>query len=295
MNKLIVIVGPTSSKKSKLALKLNEIFKFPLINADAFQVYKELNCGTNKLSKDIIKSTPVYLMDNVSIYDSWSIADFQKQAKQFVEQFHNKNIVPIIVGGSNLYVDALIKNYDLSLTNKRSNKYDALDNQELWNKLNLLDKNQADKIPINNRKRLLRALEIIDEIQNTKTSKDVNKNYHYNCLVVYIDVDRQELYKQVNENVEAMLKSGWKKEVENLLKNDPSVLNLNALKAIGYPIIADAILNNKEIDIDLIKQRSRQYAKRQLTWCRHQYPNKFIFNWNNEKELIEIIKEFIND
>ena len=295
MNKLIVIVGPTSSKKSKLALELNKEFSFPIINADAFQVYKELNCGTNKLDKDIIEKTPIYLMDNISIYDQWSIADFQKIAKKIIGDFHSQKMIPLIVGGSNLYVDCLIKNYDLSSIAKRNNKYDALENKELWNKLNEIDKQQALKISINNRKRLLRALEIIEESGTTKTLKDANRQSKYECFVIYVSVDREELYQDINNNVDKMFKLGWKKEVEDLLKKDSSIKNLNALKAIGYSNIIDAIENKNEINIDLIKQKSRQYAKRQLTWCKNKYDEKFVFNWKNKKELVNEIRKFIND
>ncbi len=288
MNKLIVIVGPTSSHKTKLALKISKLIHSPLVNADAFQVYKEIGCGTNKMTKKEIEETPVYLMDCISIYDEWNIKKFQTQAKKILNKIYKQKKVPILVGGSNLYVDALIKNYDLSSSGKRTTKYDSWSNLRLWNLLNKLDPTEAKKIPMNNRKRVQRAIQIIQESGITKTSKDVQRNkYYYDCLVIYMDVDRPKLYQTINNRVGEMIKEGWKKEVASLIKKDKNVYKLNAFKAIGYPQVYTAIVNNQPIDIELIKRNTRRYAKRQVTWCKHQYPKMFSYRGKKDDGLLK--------
>lgn len=295
MNKLIVIVGPTSSHKTKLALKISKLIHSPLVNADAFQIYKEIGCGTNKMTKKEIKETPVYLMDCISIYDEWNIKKFQTQAKKILDKIYKQKKVPILVGGSNLYVDALIKNYDLSSSGKRTTKYDSWSNLRLWNLLNKLDPTEAKKIPTNNRKRVQRAIQIIQESGITKTSKDVQRNkYYYDCLVIYMDVDRPKLYQTINNRVDEMIKEGWKKEVASLIKKDKNIYKLNAFKAIGYPQVYAAIVNNQPIDVELIKRNTRRYAKRQVTWCKHQYPKMFSYHGKKDDSLLKkTISKFI--
>lgn len=297
MNKLIVIVGPTSSHKSALALKISKMLNFPLVNADAFQVYKELNAGTNKMDKDTIKNTPVYLMDCISIYDEWNIKIFQTEAKKILANIYKDKKIPIIVGGSNLYVDALIKNYDLSSSSKRTNSYEDMTNEQLHALLAKLDPQEAKKIPANNRKRVVRAIQIIEETGMTKTSKDVQRQkYFYDCLVVYMDVERPKLYETINNRVLEMIDLGWRQEVEQLLKKDKDVMKLNALKALGYQEVYEAIKNKTNINTDLIAQKTRRYAKRQVTWCKHQYPKLFSYHGEMDDDLLrKTIEGFIND
>jgi len=288
MNKLIVIVGPTSSHKSSLALKIHQLTGYPLVNADAFQVYKEINVGTNKMDQQTIKETPVYLMDCVSIYDDWNIKRFQDEAKSIINKIYNDKQIPIIVGGSNLYVDALIKNFDLSSTSARTDKYDNLDNNQLHELLEKLDADEAKKIPANNRKRVIRALQIIDETGKTKTSKDTQRQqYYYDCLVIYMDVERPILYETINKRVHEMISEGWYDEVKNLIDKDKNVLNLNAFKALGYKEVADAVVHNENINEELIAQKTRRYAKRQVTWCKHQYPTLFAYHGKQDDALLK--------
>ena len=297
MNKLIVIVGPTSSKKTDLALKIAKKFSLPIINADAFQVYKELNCGTNKPSKEIIERYDIKLIHNISIYDEWNIAIFQKKAKEIIKNYHKNNKIPILVGGSNLYVDALIKNYDLSCATKRSHEYEKMTNESLYNLLLKLDKNEAKKISINNRNRLIRALQIIKSSKKQKSVKDQQKySYAYKCLIIYPNIERKQLYESINKNVQAMLSHGWKQEVIKLLEKDKYIYKLNAFKAIGYIDIYNAIINSTDIDIDKIAKKTRHYAKRQITWCLNQYQSLFNYKkGSNDIDLLQKIEKFIND
>lgn len=294
-NKLIIIVGPTGTNKSQLALEINKEFKYPIINADAFQVYKELNCGTNKLDQDIIKNAPVYLMDNISIYDEWNIATFQKQAKIIIKKIQQNNQIPILVGGSNLYVECLIKDYDLSNVSKRNHTYEDLSNEALYEKLFQLDPSEAKKITVGNKKRLLRALQIIDESKQLKSKKDIQVNNVYDCLIIYCDIPREQLYIKLNDRVEKMIDAGWLKEVWDLMDVNPDVIKLQAFKAIGYIDVANSITLNDSINIDKIAQQTRNYAKRQITWCKNKYPNALIYDQHNLQTIIKEVNDFIND
>lgn len=296
MNKLIVIVGPTSSHKTKLATKLSKHFHFPLLNADAYQVYKEINCGTNKMTKEEIQTLPVYLMDCISIYEKWDIKIFQDQAKKIINKIYLQNKIPILVGGSNLYVSALIKNYNLQSSLARSDKYCSYTNQQLYDILLSKDQLEAKKIGIGNKRRLIRALQIIDDTGASKSCKDLQKVNYYNCLTVYMDVERNKLYSTINKRVKEMIESGWKQEVLNLLKKDPNIMKLNALKAIGYKEVYEAIIINRPINISLIAQKTRNYAKRQITWCRHQYSNLFHYHGSqDDKLLLQKLEMFIHE
>ena len=214
------------------------------------------------MSKSDIKNMPVYLMDNISIYDEWNIKKFQFEANKIIDNIYKNKKIPIIVGGSNLYVDALIKKYNLSSSNARSNKYENLNNKELSELLKKLDLKEAQKIPINNRRRIIRALEIIDDTGVTKSQKDIQRNVYFDCLIIYIDVPREILYKTINENVIKMIKKGWKNELEGLLLKDKNIMHLTALKATGYHEIYLSIIHNEKINVDLIAQKTRHYAKR---------------------------------
>ena len=296
MNKLIVIVGPTSSHKTNLAVKLAKYFQFPLLNADAYQVYKEINLGTNKMSKEEIETLPVYLMDCISIYEKWDIKIFQDRAKKIINKIYSQNKIPILVGGSNLYVTALIKNYNLKTSLPRTSKYSSYTNQQLYNLLFLKDKISAQKIGIGNKRRLIRALQIIDDTGINKSAKDLQNVNYYNCLTIYMDVKREQLYATINKRVQEMVNSGWKEEIIRLLKKDPDIMKLNALKAIGYKQIYDAIINNKPINISLISQKTRNYAKRQITWCLHQYSNLFHYHGKyDDKLLMKRLEMFLHD
>lgn len=296
MNKLIVIVGPTSSHKTKLAVKLAKQLHFPLLNADAYQVYKEINCGTNKMTKQEIATLPVYLMDCISIYEKWDIKIFQDKAKEIIKKIYSQNKIPIVVGGSNLYVAALIKNYNLQSSLPRTDNYSSYTNQQLYDLLLTKDHLSAEKIGIGNKRRLIRALQIIDDTGISKSLKDLQKNNYYNCLIIYMDVERNRLYATINKRVQEMLDSGWKQEILELLNKDPNIMSLNALKAIGYKQVYDAIITNKPIDVALIAQKTRNYAKRQITWCNHQYSDMFHYHGKqDDKLLMQKLEMFVHD
>ncbi len=287
--KVLVILGPTSTGKTTLAIKLAKEFNGEIINADAFQVYKELNIGVNKPTTKEQKEVKFHLLNEVSIKDKWDIKEFQDKAYKCIEMIINNNHLPIICGGSSMYVDSLIKNYDLSKSPKRTNDYDHLNVNELYNMLSKYNKELADK-NIGNHKRLSRALEIVG---NTKYKSHLTRPSEYDYKIILSSVeDRKKLYDKINSKVDEMMKEGWIDEVKSLINiNDLS--SLNAFKAIGYSQIYDFVTGKSKLNLDLIKQKSRRYAKRQITWNKNHYSNYILFNQNNYNNVVEEIAKWI--
>ncbi|GMO23455.1 MAG: tRNA (adenosine(37)-N6)-dimethylallyltransferase MiaA [Mycoplasmoidaceae bacterium] len=288
MDKIIVIIGPTGSWKTKLAVKLAKEYNGEVINADAFQVYKEISIGTSKATTKEMDGVKFHLNGDISIYDSWDIKIFQEKAKKIIAQIVKSKKIPIIVGGSNLYIDALIYNYDLSAP-ARDDKYESMDCPSLYELLKNKDSSIAKTVDKENKRRLVRALQIIDSGKPFRHKQEII----YDPMFVYSYIDKDILYKKINDNVDEMISNGWKAEIEKLYKKDKDISKLNAFKAIGYQEILDSILVNKKIDIDKIKQKTRQYAKRQLTWIKYHYTNPFIYTSNNYEELTKKIKLFL--
>lgn len=283
--KLIVIVGPTGSRKTEISYRIAKEFDLEIINSDAFQVYKELNLGINKPSKKILSEVKHYLINNISIFDEWNIKLFKDKAEEIID----KSKKPMIIcGGSNLYIDALLKNYNLENIG-RENIFEHLSNEELYSKLFELDEKEALKIGKNNKRTLTRALEIINSknILKSDISKHNNK-IKYDYFIVFSNPNRAELYEKINKRTEKMFDENIIKEIKDL--DFEKFKNTNASKAIGYKTLIENNLELSDEIIEKIKQESRNYAKRQTTWIR----NKFNVNYeteNFEKDFDEIIKE----
>lgn len=294
LSKIIVIVGPTTSHKTKLAIWIANKFNGEIINADAYQVYRDMSIGTNAPTTEELSSAKFHLNQTISLKDEWDIKKFQTLCFKTIDQLLNKNKLPIIVGGSNLYVESVIKNYDLS-ANKRSCEYDQYDNQKIYDLLSKLNPKLADKIGINNRRRLTRALEVINQ-KNDKKALEKTNNPIYDYLMIECNYPtRQELYDSINHKVDEMVKSGWEDEVKTIIDKYPGIdlSKFIGFKAIGYGDIYYAINNNIKVDYEKIKQKIRHYAKRQITWINNKYPQHLLFNQTNQKQIFNEIKKWI--
>ena len=285
MKKIIVIVGPTASSKSSLAIKLATDFNAEIINADSFQVYKELNVGINKPSKQQLLTIKHHLINSHSIYDEFDVKIFQDLCIQLIDKIlvNNKNV--ILCGGSNLYIDAVIKGYNLdkSMSRNKINYFDDWNYDDIYNYVLERDYQEAMKINKNNKKRIIRAAQIIYATNQKKSTLDNNQlSYVYDCFIIQTNIDKQLLYDKINKRVDLMLDNGWYDEVKSLLNQDLNVVNRQAFNAIGYKQIANAIVNNQAIDVEHIKKLSRNLAKKQLTWCKNKYNNVYHFNVDND-------------
>lgn len=281
MKKVIVITGPTAVGKTKLSIEIAKRLQTDIINGDAYQIYQKMNIGTAKPTDDEKQGVIHHYMDFLDSSKTYSIAEFQKGVRECIDDLTSKNKVPLIVGGSGLYIDSVIKNYQF-LEEKRSNeqsKYDSLTNEELHQVLANLDPDKASEIHPNNRKRVLRAIELISSnVDNTSRSK--KNELVYDALIIFLNDNRESLYDRINKRVYKMLADGLIEEVKNIGINNYS---MTSKVAIGYKEVIQYL--NNEIDynemVELIKKNSRHYAKRQFTWFKNQ-DNCQVVNINLE-------------
>lgn len=281
MKKVIVITGPTAVGKTKLSIEIAKRLQTDIINGDAYQIYQKMNIGTAKPTDDEKQGVTHHYMDFLDSSKTYSIAEFQKGVRECIDDLTSKNKVPLIVGGSGLYIDSVIKNYQF-LEEKRSNeqsKYDSLTNEELHQVLANLDPDKASEIHPNNRKRVLRAIELISSnVDNTSRSK--KNELVYDALIIFLNDNRESLYDRINKRVDKMLADCLIEEVKNIGINNYS---MTSKVAIGYKEVIQYL--NNEIDynemVELIKKNSRHYAKRQFTWFKNQ-DNCQVVNINLE-------------
>ncbi|WP_255565854.1 tRNA (adenosine(37)-N6)-dimethylallyltransferase MiaA [Mycoplasma sp. E35C] len=298
--KLILVIGPTGTKKSYLANKLALRLNLPIISADAFQVYKELNAGVNKPSAKTLSEIDYHLVSEISIFDDWSIAHFNKKAKDILSRTPNWTIV---CGGSHLYINSLINDYQLeneSLDQALFNELEQQENQELFNQLLSYDFDEANKIGINNRRRLLRAVYLFKK--HGKKSKNDTKKFDY--IVVKCMSEKQQLFDYLDKRLNEMIDDlKWTEEIaylDQLIKDKNIDKKLIAMKALGYPEVYDAWLNKKPIDREAINKKLKKLVKHQLTWTRNKFNDglkTYEFNFFNDDadKLCDEIIEYIKD
>lgn len=271
------IVGPTASNKSLLAEQIAQFHHAIVLNCDAYQVYIEMNKGTAKPTQQFLNEHPNYFLYNFRHIDEpYNVFLYQKDARKLLKQFENENIV--IVGGTGLYLKALLYNYNFQEEETMPEDYLAkLTNKELFERLKLVDFEDALKIGPNNRKRLLRALYIYEVHNKNKTSLNnggKNQLLYKDVVFIGLNYSREILYERINKRVDEMIANGLKEEALKLSKEFPKVNQ--ALQAIGYKEFFNGL--NDSDAIELIKKNTRNYAKRQLTFFKNQFDNIIWFD-----------------
>lgn len=287
MEKVIVLTGPTAVGKSKIALKIAQIFNFDIINGDAYQIYKYMDIGTAKPTIEERQKVNHLLFDFLLPTEPFSIFEYQKIVRNEITKQIESNKIPFIVGGSGLYINSVIYDYQF-INEPRMNEYDDVSTDELYSKLKSIDPETV--VDPNNRKRLERALEI--KLNNNSNVNTKNKNVKvYDSLVFFLYDEREILYERINKRVDQMITDGLVDEVKKLY---PNHLGKQAAAAIGYKEIISYLNGDLSLDeaISLIKQHTRNYAKRQITWFRHQ-TDAFWINVNC-KTVDEIVLEISN-
>lgn len=288
---IIVITGPTCLGKSETAVYLAKKMNAEIINGDAFQCYKQLNIGVAKPSDELLKEVNHHLYSFVDINHNYSIAEYQINLRAKINELLAKNKNIIIVGGSGLYIKSALYDYEFK-ENKTvdMSKYEKMDNRTLYDALKLIDSSEAEKIHFNNRKRLLRAIEIYLSEGKTKSTliEEQKHKLIYDVKFFVKNLNREVLYENINKRVDVMMKNGLFEEVKYLYSQYNH--NLNALQAIGYKELIDVIENKDTLEhaIEMIKQHTRNYAKRQMTYIRHQFPVNF---YENNEDLWRILNE----
>ena len=279
---IIVIAGPTCSGKSSLAIKLAQVLNAEIINGDAFQVYKYFDIGTAKPTLKERALVPHHLFDFVDPNINFNVKDYQELARKTIADLENKKKNIVIVGGTGLYQKATLYDFSFDDEDNHADMSDlvSLTNEELYEELKRIDEESTKTIHVNNRKRVLRAIEIYRLHGKTKTSIIDSQEHKllYDVMFIGLNVEREKLYNDINNRVDEMIKDGLVEEVTNLKSKYPA--SIHAFQAIGYKELL-AYLDHKltlNEAIELIKKNSRNYAKRQMTYFKNQLPMKWFDN-----------------
>ncbi len=302
--KVIVICGPTASGKTALSIELAKKINGEIISADSMQIYKEMNIGTAKPTKEEMQGIKHYLLDFVSPNERYSVAQYKQDAKNAIKEIIAKGKIPIIVGGTGLYIDSLI--YEIEYNdikideNYRKELEKIIEKQgleKLYKKAMQIDPIAMEKISINDKKRIMRVLEIYKSTGKTKTEQELEsrkKPVEFDYKVFAINWDRETLYQRINKRVDIMIEQGLIDEVKNILEKYDKFPT--AMQGLGYKEVVDYIngIYTKEEMIDKIKMETRRYAKRQLTWFRKNKQTIWLDGTNNLQNNINIILEGIS-
>ena len=293
--KLITISGQTASGKTNLSIRLAQNLNCSIISCDSRQFYKEMSIGTAVPSKLELSKANHYFIHHRSVKDNYTVGDFQNDALKLIENLFKKDDYIILTGGSGMYMDAIVNGIDTfpkinfgvrQLLNEKHNSRGIL---FLKNKLKELDPEYYDIVDVNNHRRLIRALEVCISTGKPYSSflNKKNKKYDFESVNFGIKVDRELLYKKINYRVDKMISDGLIKEAQTLL----NFKDLNPLNTVGYKELFEHFKGNltKSQAIEKIKQNTRRYAKRQMTWLK----NKNLVWIENNVEIDEI-KRFIN-
>ena len=302
--KVIVICGPTASGKTALSIELAKKINGEIVSCDSMQIYKDMDIGTAKPTIEEMQGIKHYMLDFVSPDERYSVADYKKQAKQAIREIIGKGKVPIVVGGTGLYVDSLI--YEIEYQNiefdekyrkqleERSEKEGL---EALYNEAKKIDPEAIIKISPNDKKRILRILEIYNATGKNKTEqeKESRKNeVEFDYKVYAISWDREKLYDRINQRVDIMIDQGLIEEVRKIYSKYNKFPT--AMQGLGYKEVLEYLEGkcNKQEMIDKIKQETRRYAKRQLTWFRKNKQTIWLDGQEKIQNNIEIILEGLN-
>lgn len=279
INEVIVLVGPTCSGKTNLSLILSHLIHSEIISADSRQFYKLLDIGTAKPSTEQFKKVPHHLIDFLDPSENYDVSLFEKDAERIIEEIFNRNKLPVIVGGSGLYIKALIDGIfqstdkDEEYRNELLQKRKEFGNEFLYNELKKVDSISAEKMLPQNWKRVMRALEVFHTTgqpiwkHHQKQSSLKEKKYEFKQFG--LNWNRELLYENINQRVDSMIENGLLDEVKNILEMGYDK-NLNSLNTVGYKEIVQHLEGEISLEraIELIKRNTRHYAKRQMTWFR---------------------------
>ena len=303
--KVIVIVGPTASGKTSLSIELAKKINGEIVSCDSMQIYKDMDIGSAKPTQEEMQGIKHYLIDVVSPNERFSVAEYKKQAERAIEEILSKGKVPIVIGGTGLYADSLIYGIEYQEIEFDEKYRKALEIQAqtddglemLYNQAKRIDEEAIKKISENDKKRIIRVLEIYHQTGKTKTELEAESRKNevkYDYKVFAINMDRQVLYDRINRRVDIMIENGLIQEVENLLKKYKQFPT--AMQGLGYKEVVQYF--NKELTkeemIDKIKQETRRYAKRQLTWFRKNKETIWLDGQLGNENNINIILEEIN-
>ncbi|MCD8898816.1 tRNA (adenosine(37)-N6)-dimethylallyltransferase MiaA [Staphylococcus gallinarum] len=291
---IIVLVGPTAVGKTEFSIELAKQFNGEIISGDSMQVYRHMDIGTAKISSDEMEGIPHHMIDILNPDEAFSAYEFKSRAEKLITEITERGKTPIIAGGTGLYIQSLIHNYafeDEETISETDNKrvqekmasLEPLSNEALHDYLAEFDPESAIAIHPNNRKRVVRAIEYYQKTKKLLSSRKKNAQYteNYDTLLLGIEMSRQTLYNRINNRVDIMLERGLIDEVKYLVEQGYE--SCQSMQAIGYKEIVPVIHNEMTIELatEKLKQHSRNYAKRQMTW----FKNKLDVIWLDKEAL----------
>ncbi|WP_241959603.1 tRNA (adenosine(37)-N6)-dimethylallyltransferase MiaA [Staphylococcus gallinarum] len=291
---IIVLVGPTAVGKTEFSIELAKQFNGEIISGDSMQVYRHMDIGTAKISSDEMEGIPHHMIDILNPDEAFSAYEFKSRAEKLITEITERGKTPIIAGGTGLYIQSLIHNYafeDEETISETDNKrvqekmasLEPLSNETLHDYLAEFDPESAKAIHPNNRKRVVRAIEYYQKTKKLLSSRKKNAQYteNYDTLLLGIEMSRQTLYNRINNRVDIMLERGLIDEVKYLVEQGYE--SCQSMQAIGYKEIVPVIHNEMTIELatEKLKQHSRNYAKRQMTW----FKNKLDVIWLDKEAL----------
>lgn len=303
---LIILTGPTAVGKTELSVKLAKALQGEIISADSIQVYKYMDIGSAKVTKEEMEGVKHYLIDELMPDEEFNIFYFKEKAKEYVNEIYKNNHIPIVAGGTGFYIQSLL--YDIEFKNEESDDqirnelyqlYEKQGAAYIHNMLKKIDPESAAAIHENNVKRVIRAIEyyrLNGEKISTHNEREKQKNSPYNFKYYCLNMDRKLLYERINKRVDIMVQNGLVEEVKSLLNMGYSK-NLVSMQGIGYKEIVLYLEGNITLEeaVEMIKQETRRFAKRQLTWFRREKEVTFInyedFDFDKEK----VLEFMIND
>ncbi|MBO8177009.1 MAG: tRNA (adenosine(37)-N6)-dimethylallyltransferase MiaA [Bacillus sp. (in: Bacteria)] len=282
--KLVVLIGPTAVGKTKLSIELAKRFNGEIISGDSMQIYKGMDIGTAKITKEEMEGIPHHLIDIKEPTESFSVAEFQTLVRDKINEIHNRHHLPMIVGGTGLYIQAVIYDYqfadspgDENFRNQLEERIKKEGNLSLYEELKRIDPESATSIHPNNVRRVIRALEIFHTTGKTMTEYIRNQQQEllYDVVIIGLTMEREKLYERINRRVDLMMEQGLLDEVKRLY--DAKIRDVQSIQAIGYKELYEYLDGRLSLEeaVEQLKQNSRRYAKRQLTWFR----NKMDVHW----------------
>lgn len=280
MKKVLVINGSTASKKSETAISLAKKYKGEIISCDSVQVYRGLDIGSAKIQPEDMEGIPHHLIDIFDLDEKMDVALFQQLAREKIEEIIQRGKLPILVGGTGLYIKAVINDYTFEDEEEFEMKdYSDMTNQELYDRLVEKDPEQAEKIHLNNRQRLIRINQLMDTTNKTRTEiiSQQDDEYIYDVKLFYLMTQRDKLVERIDKRVDNMFEEGLLEEV-NTITNHGQNWDYQGLRAIGYKEFKRYYTREQMLDEvkEQIKIHTRQFSKRQLTWFKHQFIGEII-------------------
>lgn len=293
MNKVIVILGPTAVGKTSLSIELAKQLNGEIINADSTQIYRDLDIATAKVTTQEMDNIKHHLINIKDISEDYTVYDYQKDARKIIDDLLSQNKTPILVGGTGLYIKACLYDYKFE-EEVKNNDYKDYSNEELYIKLKNIDPNT--NIHINNRKRVERALSYYENTGKLLCEKETTDKLLYDTVFIGLTTSREELYERINRRVDVMMNNGLLEEAKKIYNT--GIRTKAVMTPIGYKELFKYFDNTNTLEqqVEEIKQKSRNYAKKQYTW----FNNQMNVNWfdvdfknfdNTVKEVLKFIKQ----